>query len=218
MQATRGASGVTWLARERRCGVCARRRHAPITASPSPGAPPPSAGRAAPGGPPAVASMKSKFTTLDVAAVAAHLRASVVGMRVLNVYDAPGTHKVRGQRGWGRGCGDCSAGRSVAGPRAASSRARRRPAPNAAPWRRRRGRRRREPTTSHLPPFSSGRLPQARAHGRRRRQGVPAAGAGRPVPHGGRAADAARRPVGVCAQAAQARARAPPGGRAAVGV
>lgn len=37
---------------------------------------------------------KSRFTTLDVAAVAAALRARAVGLRVANVYDAPGTHKV----------------------------------------------------------------------------------------------------------------------------
>lgn len=37
---------------------------------------------------------KSRFSTLDVAAVAASLRARAVGLRVVNVYDAPGTHKV----------------------------------------------------------------------------------------------------------------------------
>jgi predicted ribosome quality control (RQC) complex YloA/Tae2 family protein len=37
---------------------------------------------------------KSRFTTLDVAAVAAALRERAVGLRVVNVYDAPGTNKV----------------------------------------------------------------------------------------------------------------------------
>ena len=43
---------------------------------------------------------KSRFTTLDIAAVAATLRARAVGLRVVNVYDAPGTHKVCGWCVW----------------------------------------------------------------------------------------------------------------------